>query len=147
MGQKRREEPSSTEELRKDQRVLEIFATAQWLPFFDKFQGHELWLVRQFAAELNENSVTLRGHTIPVSLAVISSISGIPAEGEELTLGKESPDDVLDAFHHLAEPRANKVTSKGRDRGINRVSLAEPWSEVATWMLKYFFCEGQYATL
>lgn len=61
--------------------------------------------------------------------------------------GKEALDEVLDAFHHLVEPRATKFKSKGRDRGINRASLLEPWNEVATWVLKYFFCEGQYATL
>ena len=84
MGGKCKHEPEDTNELQADAKVIKVFRKFHILKFFEQIRGHNTELELEFTEGFIANSITLRGHTIPITPNIIHEITGLPEIGEDL---------------------------------------------------------------
>jgi len=98
MGGKCRHELEDTIELRADAKVTKVFHKFHLLEFFEQLRGHSTQLAFEFAEGFLADSVTIRGHTIPITPHIIHEITGLPKIGEYLNK-REQYSTLLNRFH------------------------------------------------
>lgn len=100
----------------------------------------------KFAEKFKNDSVTLGGYTIPITIESISQIIGLPMIGEDL-LQRDHYANLLSKFHPENETHAKIYITVGHIQGVKGKTLPAKWANVAKWIMQYLTYEGQHSSL
>lgn len=91
----------------------------------------------EFSKNLERNQTEVRGLKLEVTKEVIARVIGLPVEGKRWFNRKVNDPSLKGDFLQEEE----SLVKKGR--GIDRLSLPQPWDDVSLYLIKYITCEGR----
>lgn len=121
-----RKEPLNSTKLHEHPKVVAPFTRENWMPFFEKFHGHDEEVTEEFVFSLKPHSkthstVSFRGLTIKLTPEFISRITsfplGLPWSKEEKPLGQVVKRIFFQPDEHPMEDK----------NGIKRTRIPYPW--------------------
>jgi len=77
-----------------------------------------------FAESFQVNSVTLKGHVIPITIESISEYKILPNIGDDLNK-RDHYFSLVNRFHPTNEPKAKIYTTRGHVQGVRGVSFSK----------------------
>ena len=116
---------------------------ANWINFFEKFQGFDEEIAQEFALSLvphtrTHATITIRGLSIKITLEFISRVTTLPLG---LPWSKDEKIISQAAKRKFFQDNETPVEEKN---GIRRASIPYPWDEVSYQVIKYISCEGRH---
>ena len=138
-----RKDPTNSTRLHAHPQVVDIFTRANWMNFFEKFQGFNEEIAQEFSLSMvpytrTHANVTTRGFSMEITLEFISRFTTLPLG---LSLSKDEKPIGQDAKKKFFQNNKTPVEDKN---GIRRASIPYPWDEVSYQIIKYISCEGRY---
>jgi hypothetical protein len=137
-----RSDPNNTVDVYEHEGVAEIFRESGWLYYFMCLRGFNESIALEFAMMLQNQTATVRGIKIPVSVPIIEKVTGFPEDGELWFQRRSSSATLREEF-----TRGTSEELVGSDKGVLRSSLIEPWRHVAYIVQKFLTCEGRFKLL
>lgn len=139
-----KKEPTNSTRLHEHPQAVAIFTRANWMTFFEKFQGFDEEIAKEFVLSLVPHSrthatITFRGLSMEITPEFISRVTtlplGLPWSKDEKPIGQAAKKNFFQKNEHHVEDK----------NGIRRTSIPYPWDEVSYPILKYISCEGRYS--
>lgn len=137
-----RKEPTNSSRIHEHPQVVSIFTRANWMPFFEKFQGFDEEVGQEFSLSLVPHSrtyatVTFRGLSMEVTLEFISMVTilplGLPWRKDEKPIGQGAKKNFFQNNEHHVEDK----------NGIRTTSIPYPGDEFSYQIIKYISYEGR----
>lgn len=91
----------------------------------------------EFEKNLERNQIEVRGLKLEVREEVTARVTGLPVEGKRWINRKVNDPSLKGDFLQEEESLVKKR------KGIDRLSLPQPWVDVALYLIKYITCEGR----
>jgi len=131
-----RKDPTNSTRLHAHPQVVDIFTRANWMNFFEKFQGFNEEIAQEFSLSMvpytrTHANVTTRGFSMEITLEFISRFTTLPLG---LSLSKDEKPIGQDAKKKFFQNNETPVEDKN---GIRRASIPYPWDEVSYQIILY----------